>query len=76
MSIESARSFLHRMKTDGDFARKINSCNDFGARWDLIRAAGFDFTAEEIHVAQDSLGDAELEQGSGCRKREWKDIFH
>ena len=49
MSIESARLFLHRMKTDEDFARKINSCKDFGARWNLIRAAGFDFTAEEIH---------------------------
>ena len=76
MSIESARLFLHRMKTDEAFARKINSCKDFSARWALIRASGFDFTAEEIHAAQDSLSDAELEQVSGGRKIEGKDIFH
>ena len=76
MSIESARSFMARMKNDGDFAREVNSCQNFGARWALIRTAGFDFTAEEIHAAQDSLSDAELEQVSGGRKIEWKDIFH
>ena len=76
MSIESARLFMARMRTDEDFARKINSCKDFGTRWALIRADGFDFTAEEIHAVQDGLRDDELEQVSGGRKSvDWKDII-
>lgn len=76
MSIESARLFITRMRTDSDFAQKINSCKDFGTRWALIRADGFNFTAEEIHAAEDDLRDDELEQVSGGRRSvEWKDII-
>ncbi len=65
MSIESAKEFLERMKTDGNFAESVAKCSDGKARMAFVKNAGFDFTAEEINQVSSSLSDSELDQVAG-----------
>ncbi len=65
MSIESAKAFLERMKTDGEFAESVAKCSDGKARMAFVKNAGFDFTAEEINQVSSSLSDSELDQVAG-----------
>jgi predicted ribosomally synthesized peptide with nif11-like leader len=60
MSIESAKAFIERMKTDSEFASKLTACVDAQARMRLVEAAGFDFTAEEMDATKRELTDREL----------------
>jgi predicted ribosomally synthesized peptide with nif11-like leader len=60
MSIESAKAFIERMKTDSEFASKVTACVDAQARMALVRAAGFDFTAQEIGGLRQELTDEDL----------------
>ena len=48
MSIESAKAFMERMKTDEDFRNKVNECKDNEARKALVVKEGYDFTVEEL----------------------------
>jgi len=48
MSIESAKAFLERMETDKVFCKKVAACKDAAARLALVKAEGFDFSAQEI----------------------------
>jgi predicted ribosomally synthesized peptide with nif11-like leader len=38
MSIESAKAFLERMKTDEDFAQKVTACKDAETLRSLVQA--------------------------------------
>ncbi len=60
MSIESAKAFIERMKTDEAFAGKVTACANAQARMAQIKAAGFDFTGEEIGAVKRELTDEEL----------------
>jgi len=56
MSIESARSFLERMKTDADFKTKVLSLPSAGEeRKKFVTGAGFDFTFAELQQASTTL---------------------
>lgn len=48
MSIESAKAFMERMNTDEEFSKKVTDCKEKEACMELIKEAGFDFTADEI----------------------------
>ena len=49
MSIESARSFINRVRTDKDFAKKIREFKyNAEAQSAVIAASGFQFTLEEF----------------------------
>lgn len=61
MSVESANDFLERMKTDEDFAKQVIACPDNESRIKFVRAAGFDFTPEELRPLREALSDAELD---------------
>ncbi len=50
MSIESAKAFIERMKTDEEFAKKATECRDKKAWQTLAKEAGFDFTIDDITV--------------------------
>ena len=75
MSMESARAFTARMKTDQDFARQVRECKDAEARMAFVRKAGFDFTTAEIQQAGGELSDSELDKvaggGAGECERHW-----
>ncbi len=54
MSIESAKAFVERMKTDGEFRNRIAEAESSEVRARILKYEGFDFTEKEL----DSLKDA------------------
>ena len=65
MSIESAKAFLERMKTDEDFAKKVTACKDSDRRMAFIKGEGFDFTVAEISTVKGELSDEDLDLVAG-----------
>ncbi|MBD2457468.1 Nif11-like leader peptide family natural product precursor [Nostoc sp. FACHB-87] len=75
MSIENAQAFYSRMKTDDAFLEQVENAASPEERYEIILAAGYDFSAEEFNtvLAQNSrtedieLNEEELLQVSGGR---------
>ncbi len=67
MSIESAKAFLERMKTDEDFRKEAAKKSSAEERMAFVTAAGFDFTKEELETVRSKLEltDEDLETLSG-----------
>jgi predicted ribosomally synthesized peptide with nif11-like leader len=65
MSMESAKSFVEKMKIDENFATKVTECKDAEARMAFVKEAGFDFTKEEIEPVMAELADEELDGVAG-----------
>lgn len=68
MSIESAKAFIERMKTDEDFTKKVTACKDAATRMALAKAEGYEFSSEDINNLGAELPDGALEHvaGGGC----------
>ena len=60
MSAEQAYAFVHKMKSDEEFAAKVKAVEDVAARMELINAEGFDCSADEIGSLQE-LAELDLE---------------
>jgi len=73
MSIESARAFIERMKTDEDFRTKVNMCKDSEERKSCVFKEGFEFKAEELKLARAEISDGELDMvvGGGSCDIDW-----
>jgi predicted ribosomally synthesized peptide with nif11-like leader len=67
MSIESAKAFIERMKTDEDFAKKVTACKDEKARMAFVKKEGFDFTPLDIKKLKSELSDEEVCRAKGGR---------
>ena len=70
MSIEQAKAFIEKMKTDEEFTKRIMAIEDSDAQFQAIAEAGFDFTKEELEQVRQEVDEADLEQisggGEGC----------
>lgn len=62
MSIDSAKAYIERIKTDEKFRKKVLACTDAKKRMKLVKSEGFDFTAEEIKNEIASTPDDKLSQ--------------
>jgi len=62
MSIESAKAYIERLKTDEEFVGRVKAAADNEARLALVKAEGFDFSEEDISAIKTELSDAELEE--------------
>ena len=51
MSVEQAKAFIVRMKTDEAFREKVMAIEDAAGRIACIRGEGFECTEEEINEA-------------------------
>ena len=51
MSVESARAFVKRMRSDAEFKKQILAAESAAKRQEIIKSAGFDF--DRMHL--DSL---------------------
>lgn len=74
MSVESAKAFIEKVKSDEEFAKKVMECKDADGRLALSKDAGFDFTTEEITEVGSELDDGELDAVAGagsCRCTSW-----
>lgn len=65
MSLESAKSFMERVRTDEVFAKQVRECEDGDSRMALAIAQGFDFTAQEMEEAKKELSNEELDSIAG-----------
>ncbi len=65
MSVESAKAFIERMKTDEEFSEKVKGCKDAEERMACVKEAGFDFTNEELKEVSENLSDDELDGVAG-----------
>lgn len=65
MSIESAKAFMERMKTDEDFRKEITDCKDADTRMKLVEENGFNFSKEELNSSNDELNEDELAAVAG-----------
>ena len=70
MSVENAKNFLERIKSDDSFRESIGKADSFEARAKLVKAAGYEFTKAEMEQAHPAgsggeLSDEELESVSG-----------
>jgi predicted ribosomally synthesized peptide with nif11-like leader len=55
MSLESAKAFVQRMKTDGEFRRRIAEAESPEVRKRILKYEGFDFTEEELASLKDEV---------------------
>jgi predicted ribosomally synthesized peptide with nif11-like leader len=55
MSVDSAKTYINRMREDDAFRKTINDCIDEDANWAFIKTQGFEFTVEEFKKAQDEI---------------------
>lgn len=60
MSLESAREFIEKLKSDNDFLNRINACKDSKERMAFAKSEGFEFTGEEIKDLKDELSSDDL----------------
>lgn len=65
MSENAAALLVAKLKKDEEFRNSILRVEDIEERMKLIKAAGFDCTAEEIEAEQAELSDDELDNVSG-----------
>lgn len=48
MTIESAKAFIERMKSDGEFRRRVAEAESPQVRERILKYEGYDFTEEEL----------------------------
>ena len=65
MSMESAKAFIERIKTDEEFGNKVAACKDADTRLAFIQGEGFACSAEEVKQLSSELTDEELGHISG-----------
>jgi len=65
MSLEAARGFVERVKTDEDFRTKINDCKDRDVRIAFIKQAGYEFSGEDIELLKAELTEGDLDGVAG-----------
>lgn len=68
MSIDLAKAYLERYKTDEEFSKKVNSFKDKEARKEFVVQSGYTFSKEEIEEVSSELNEKELDAvaGGGC----------
>ena len=60
MSLIAARSFVDRVKSDGEFRAALAAKPDKNARKQLATEAGYDFTMEELESIRAEYSDDDL----------------
>ncbi len=65
MSIESAKAFIERMKTDEEFNKTVGEIATAEERMEYVKKAGFGFTKEELEEVSAVLTEDELNGISG-----------
>ena len=65
MTIESAKAFVERVKSDEEFAKRVAGADSREERAEIAKAEGFDFTPEELKTVTGELSAEELEAVAG-----------
>ncbi|MEN6463491.1 MAG: Nif11-like leader peptide family natural product precursor [Syntrophomonas sp.] len=66
MSVEAAKKFIEKVKSDEDFKAQLSAIKNAEERMAFAKNAGFDFTGEEIkEAAGGELSDGDLDAVAG-----------
>ncbi len=65
MSLDQARAFIDKVKSDQTFHDEIMSMEGLDQRLEHIHKVGFDCTAEEIKQVSEELSEEDLDQVAG-----------
>ena len=65
MSLDQARAFIEKMKSDEAFRNRIMAIEDVNARLAAASSAGFIFTEKEFVEVQSELSDDVLDAATG-----------
>ncbi len=65
MSLDQARAFIVKMKSDVAFKERVLAIEDVAERFNLIKSEGFDCSEEEIKEVVGELSDEELDEAAG-----------
>lgn len=56
MSVESAKTYIERMRADESFRQAVNAVSDDEeASWQFIKDSGYDFSMSEFQKARDLI---------------------
>lgn len=55
MSVESAKSYIARMREDDAFRRTVNDGTDEAATWAFLKENGYEFTVTEFKQATEEI---------------------
>ncbi len=65
MSLDQARLFIERMKSDEAFSKRVLAIEDVDTRMACIQGEGFDCSEAEIKGVSGELSDEELDHAAG-----------
>jgi predicted ribosomally synthesized peptide with nif11-like leader len=65
MSLDQARLFIEKMKSDEMFAKRVLAIEDVAGRLACIQNEGFDCSEDEIKEVSCELSDEELDSAAG-----------
>ncbi len=75
MSIENAKAFVERMKTDENFRKKVGEKSSPDDRMKFAKESGYDFSKDELEQVKSELSEDELEKiGAGTGTRDETDF--
>ncbi|MEQ8222050.1 MAG: Nif11-like leader peptide family natural product precursor [Candidatus Eremiobacterota bacterium] len=72
MSLEEAKAYIERMKTDEKFRKKVTECKDAETRSDYVKNAGYEFTVEHLQEVLIEIPEEELTIVSGGDFNPWE----
>jgi len=75
MSLDQARAFIEKMKSDGAFRDRIMAIEAVDARLAAARDAGFEFTEAEIKEVNSEFKDDQLDCVAGGACQCWCDVL-
>ncbi len=65
MSLDQARAFIEKMKSDVAFKERVLAIEDVAERLKLIKSEGFDCSQAEVKEVAGELSDTELDDVAG-----------
>ncbi len=65
MSLDQARSFIEKMKSDVAFSERVMAVEDVDARLAYIQSKGYECSEAEIKEVSGELNDVELDNVAG-----------
>ncbi|MFH1675370.1 MAG: Nif11-like leader peptide family RiPP precursor [Pseudomonadota bacterium] len=68
MPVESARAFIERIKSDGEFSKQLNEAKMTEARSQIAKKAGFEFTEEEYKTVTSELPNWTMDKWLAARR--------
>ena len=65
MSIESARAFIEKVKSDEELAKKVNEAEGFEPTLEIAKAHGYEISKEDAEQVQQELSEEDLDSVAG-----------